>query len=114
MAKRTGKKVERLLKKRTGVVKSLPSMERLVRASLLKRNFKCKNPNCPCQRGAKKHGPYYWLTVSKGDKRKQIYIPLGSEKQAKQWISNYNKVWQGIEDISSINFELIKLGKIGK
>jgi len=37
-------------------------------------------------------------------------VPLKDKNRIETWVDNYNKIWQGIEDISEINIKLIRIG----
>lgn len=57
-----------------------------------------------------KHGPAYYLTVSyaKG-KTRQVYVPKDLQPLAEMWVRNYHQAITVLEEISSINLELIRL-----
>ena len=56
-----------------------------------------------------KHGPSYYLTVSyaKG-KTRQVYVPKDLRPIAAQWVHNYHHAMTVLEELSSINLELIR------
>jgi hypothetical protein len=57
-----------------------------------------------------KHGPAYYLTVSyaKGETR-QVYVPKALQPLAAERVRNYHQALTVLEEISSINLELIRL-----
>jgi hypothetical protein len=57
-----------------------------------------------------KHGLSYYLTVSyaKG-KTRQVYVPKDLRPLAARWVANYHQAMTVLEEISSINLELIRL-----
>jgi hypothetical protein len=81
----------------------------VLRATMLERMTQCNKPGCKCMRG-EKHGPAYYLTVSysKG-KTRQAYVPKDRKKVVQEWIDNYHRVWEALEEISRINLELLRL-----
>ena len=97
-AVRRGKRVEQLA--RLGPV---------LRASLIERFTQCGKGGCKCMQG-EKHGPAYYLTVShaKG-KTRQVYVPKDLQPLAEMWVRNYHQALTVLEEISSINLELIRL-----
>jgi len=57
-----------------------------------------------------KHGRAYCLTVScaKGRTR-QVYVPKDLQPLAERWVRNDHQAVKLLEEISSINLELIRL-----
>lgn len=101
---------KQLIQQKKAVVNHLPSLKEIIRGSYLKRYLKCSYPQCKCHKSKKYlHGPYYSISIRKKDKSYHIYVPLEKRKEVNRWIKNYNLLWQGIEDISSINAKLIRL-----
>jgi hypothetical protein len=81
----------------------------VLRASLIERFTQCGKGDCKCMHG-EKHGPAYYLTVSyaKG-KTRQVYVPKDLQPLAQKWVRNYHQAITVLEEISSINLELIRL-----
>mgnify|MGYP001568394234 CR=1 FL=1 len=101
----------RLIQQRKEVVKTLPPLEEIVRGSYLKRYLKCSYPKCKCHKSKKYwHGPFYSISVRKGNKSYHVYVPKKKHKEVKRWVNNYNRLWNGIKKISDINVELMKSG----
>lgn len=101
-------KKKKYLIQRENVAKRLP-INKVIRGTLLKRYLECSRPNCYCHKSIKnRHGPYYFLSIRRKNKSFHIYIPLSMQKEIKQWIQNYNLVWEGIEKITDINIQLIQ------
>ena len=98
----------RLASRRRTLVGQLARLEPVLRASLIERFTQCGKAGCKCMRGAK-HGPAYYLTVSyaKG-KTRQVYVPKHLQPLAAQWVANYRHAITVLEEISSINLELIR------
>ena len=107
--KSIGRNREKLEQLRAKAASALPDLQATLRGSLLKRFLQCGNAKCRCHRG-RRHGPYYYLTVNKPG-RKVICqkIPRGREAQVKVWLKNYKRIKKGLEKISDINLELIRL-----
>ncbi len=106
MASRTA---YRLAVRRRTLVKRLSGVGPVLRASLIERFTQCGKSGCKCMQG-EKHGPAYYLTVSyaKG-KTRQVYVPKDLQPLAAQWVRNYQQAITVLEEISSINLELIRL-----
>jgi hypothetical protein len=102
-------KTRRLAVRRQKLVEELSRLGPVLRASLIERFTQCGRTGCKCMRG-EKHGPAYYLTVSyaKG-KTRQVYVPKHLQPLAERWVHNYHQAVRVLEEISSINLELIRL-----
>jgi hypothetical protein len=105
----TNPETRRLAVRRQKLVKELSRLGPVLRASLIERFTQCGRAGCKCMRG-EKHGPAYYLTVSyaKG-KTRQVYVPKDLQPLAERWVGNYHQAVRVLEEISSINLELIRL-----
>jgi hypothetical protein len=97
-----------LARRRQALVAQLAALGPVLRASLLERYTQCGKPGCKCMRG-EKHGPAYYLTVSyaKG-KTRQVYVPKDLQAIAARWVQNYHHAMTVLEEISTINLEIIR------
>jgi hypothetical protein len=102
-------KAQRLADRRRKLFAQLSELGPVLRASLIERFTQCGKAGCKCMRG-ERHGPAYYLTVSyaKG-KTRQVYVPKGLRSLAEKWVGNYQQAMTVLEEISSINLELIRL-----
>ncbi len=102
-------KAQRLAVRRQKLVEQLSGLGPVLRASLIERFTQCGKGDCKCMHGHK-HGPAYYLTVSyaKG-KTRQVYVPKDLQPLAEKWVRNYRQAITVLEEISSINLELIRL-----
>jgi hypothetical protein len=102
-------KALRLAGHRQKLVEELRGLGPVLRASLIERFTQCGRAGCKCMRG-EKHGPSYYLAVSyaKG-KTRQVYVPKDLQPLAERWVRNYHHAVKVLEEISSINLELIRL-----
>ena len=72
----------------------------LARGSVQMRFNTCGKPDCPCSKGGKKHGPYWYLSlpmpadhVRKGSPRmRHFYITQEEAKNLKERIDNFRKL----------------------
>lgn len=104
-------KTGQLSKEKQKILKRLPSLGEILRGTFIECYLECIRPNCKCHKDKKyRHGPYYRVSYGKKGRIHHIYIPLNMTKTAKKWTDNYNKIWQGIEDLSGINIKLIRAG----
>jgi len=103
-------KIRKLNTRKQKIAGILPPLTELVRGTFIEWYQVCARKNCKCHKSKKdRHGPYYRISFTKGNRTYHIYVPLKNIDKARRWVENYNKVWQGIEDISAINTELIHL-----
>lgn len=106
-----GGNMGKLSQHRRTIIKNLPSLEDIIRGSLVKRYSKCTYPGCKCHLSRKYwHGPFYSIAVSNGKKTSHIYLSNNMVEKVKQRIQNYNKFWKDIEKISDINIKTLKTG----
>jgi Family of unknown function (DUF6788) len=94
--------------RKNAIARRLPDPTQILRASLVARYTQCGKPGCKCMRG-EKHGPSYCVSVTMAaGKTKQLYVRKEDLNIVKQWIDNYDKLWQGLMEISEVNFELLR------
>jgi hypothetical protein len=94
--------------RRRQLVEQLAGVGPVLRASLLERFTRCGKAGCKCMHG-EKHGPAYYLTVSyAGGKTRQVYVPKDLQPLAAAWVANYHQALTVLEELSSINLELIR------
>jgi hypothetical protein len=97
-----------LRRRRTQLLRTLPSMEHLLRGSIIERYLRCGKPGCKCAQG-EGHGPKYYLSVSFPGQRPQMsYVPQGDYEDVSQYLSNYQLLRTAIEEICEINRELLR------
>jgi len=98
-----------LRRRRTLLAKKIaPIDSQILRGSLIERYIRCGKPGCKCA-DTPGHGPKYYLSVSyPGRRPEQYYVPQGYQKQVTEFVANYQKVKQILEEISSINRELLR------
>ena len=96
-----------LQQRRRGLVKTLPPLEETLRGSLLERYVTCGNKACKCARG-ERHGPAWYLSVTLGvGKTSSATLAPDQIDRARKWIDNHDTVKEHLEQISSINRELL-------
>lgn len=70
----------------------------------------CGKENCKCYLKGEKHSSLY-LSQSKNGKTKMTYISKQFEKKIVEYINQYKRGQQNIENLSEINIKLLKLRK---
>jgi len=97
-----------LRKRRRKLLTSLPPLEHVLRGSLIERYKRCGRPGCHCanDRG---HGPKLYLSISVSGERPQMdYVPNASHVEVSEYIANYHKVREVLNEICAINTELLR------
>jgi hypothetical protein len=100
---------QQLEQRRERLLNALPvlKLEHVLRASLFQRHRRCGKSGCHCAEG--EGHPAFYLSVSfAGGKTSQISLPEELVPVARDWIRNYDRLWQFIEDVSAINRELLR------
>lgn len=85
----------------------------LLRASLLERLLKCGKANCHCHTGGAKHGPFFYLNRCFAKGKVQSLLLKSQEQigQARQSLSAYAQIQETLDEISQINYELLRRGE---
>ena len=97
-----------LRRKRKQLLRQLPSLEALLRGSLIERYKRCGKPGCKCAQGPG-HGPKYYLSVSFPGLQPQMdYVPQDLHEQVVTRLANYQRVRELLEQICEINRELLR------
>lgn len=96
-----------LFRRRRQLLRQMPPLACLLRGSLIERYKPCGKPGCKCARG-RGHGPKYYLSVSHYGQRPQMdYIPQDFHHQASEYLANYHRLRQILDEICAINRELL-------
>jgi hypothetical protein len=96
-----------LERKRQRLLNLLPPLDQVLRASLFRRVRRCGKPGCHCAQG--EGHPTFYLGVSFPEgKTTQVSLPKDLVPVARDWIGNYERLWQFIEEVSAVNRELLR------
>ena len=96
-----------LRRRRRQLLRQIPSLDRLLRCSLIERYKPCGKPGCKCARGPG-HGPKYYLSISRYGQRPQMdYIPQDYYPQTAEYLANYQRLRLLLDEICAINRELL-------
>jgi len=94
--------------RRNALVRGLPNLSEILRASLITRYTSCGKPGCKCMSG-EKHGPSHALSVTVAPgKTRQLYVRREDLETVRMQVRNYDKLWRAIVQISDINLELLR------
>lgn len=83
-----------------------------LRASYVERFTTCGKANCACAQG-QKHGPFYYLAsgLTPGHVLKFLLKTPDQQRDARQGVTAYQQLWEGLEELSQINAELLRRGE---
>ncbi len=97
-----------LKRRRKQLLRKLPPLDTVLRGSLIERYKRCGNPRCKCANGPG-HGPKYYLSVSHAGQSPQMdYVPQAQHAVVSEYLDNYSRVREILEEISQINHELLR------
>ena len=104
----TAKSTKALRQRQKALLKRLPPAQAILRGSLVERDKRCGKPGCKCANGPG-HGPKYYLTVSYPKRKPEMdYVPAEFQEKVKEYLENYRKTKEILEEISEINRELLR------
>ena len=97
-----------LRRRRKTLLRQLPPLHALLRGSLIERYKRCGKPGCKCAKG-RGHGPKYYLSVSRTGARPEMdYVPQASVEQVVQFLANYRRTREILDELCAINRELLR------
>ena len=100
-----------LTRRRAAMAREVPDLQEILRGSLVERFVTCGKPTCKCARG-ERHGPLYYLTVSRpGGRTQGMYIGPAQRAQVQTWVANYRRLKAQLEAISEVNRALLRRGR---
>ena len=104
----------RALAARERLLARLPDLRQILRGSLVTRYRRCGHANCHCaSEGDPGHGPSYYLMVTVAPAQTLlIYVPKQDKAAVLSWIRNFQRAREKLEQISTLNRELLKRGEL--
>lgn len=78
----------------------LVSQQGILHGTLSLRQRVCGKPNCKCADGQKHEGLY--LVVRHEGTTRQIYVPRERHHIVQQWVENYRKIRELMDELSDI------------
>lgn len=100
-----------LEKEKKRLLAKLPDCGEIIRGTLMKYYLTCGTKSCHChKKESKKHGPYWYIAVSYGKRKKQKLYKLKREvvEEAKKKIKNYQRLWKVVCELSEKNIQLLR------
>jgi hypothetical protein len=101
------KTVQKLLKKRHGLLQRITSLTLLLHGSYLERYSTCVRPTCACHDG-EKHGPRSYIVLSRQNRQSQVYVPKDQRDLIRKGIKQYETLLAIVKDITDINLQLMR------
>jgi len=101
-----------LRQRKLALLRSLLIPGDLLRASYVERFTTCGKANCVCAQG-QKHGPFYYLVSGLAPRHvlKFLLKTPAQQQSAQHGVTAYQKLWEGMEELSQINAELLRRGE---
>ena len=98
------------IKRRLGYLhKRLTEIGPIMRGTIVLLGTRCGNPRCRCAKG-EKH-PQYYFSVSVKKKTRLMYLGKSRKVEAEKYSKNYELLWNIVEEMTLLNFELLKAKK---
>lgn len=98
--------MSRFDKRREAELKQFHTLGPVVAASLCRRQVRCGNPHCKCARGDK-HASWC-LTFKQQGKTRTVHVPLAMLKEVEQWVQEYRRAKQLLQEISYQSIRIIQ------
>ena len=101
-----------LRQRKAHLLRSLKLPPDVIHASFLERFLKCGRPNCHCRQG-EKHGPFFYLSRCLAKRQMHTLLLKGQAQilQARRSVEAYQKALQAVDQLSEINWELVRRGE---
>ena len=100
-----------LRQRRDQLAAVLPRAAAFLAGSLAGQRRRCGKEGCRCARG-ELHGPYLYLSMRAGGRTRMLYVPAELAEQVRQGVSTNTEVQAALAEISAINLELLKRGRL--
>ena len=95
--------------RKAALLRQLTVPPHLLRASYVERFTTCGKANCACAQG-QKHGPFDYLVsgLAQGQVLKFLLKTPTQQENGQQGVAAYQQLWEGLEELSQINAELLR------
>jgi hypothetical protein len=102
-----------LRQRKAHLLRSFKAPPHLLHASLIERFLKCGKENCRCHAAGPKHGPFFYLNrcFAKGEIQSLLLKTEDQIAQARQSLAAYAQAQEILDEISQINYELLRRGE---
>jgi hypothetical protein len=79
----------------------------MIRGTLNPREITCGKARCKCMLRGEKH-TYLYLVASEGGKLRQRLVPRAREQEVSQWVEEYQRAQEFLEEISRLYWEKLE------
>jgi hypothetical protein len=102
-----------LRQRKARLLRSFKLPPHLLHASVLERLLKCGKATCHCHSTGPKHGPFFYLNrcFAKGQIQSLLLKSQDQIDQSRQSLAAYAQVQEVLDEISQINYELLRRGE---
>jgi hypothetical protein len=97
--------VRQLRARRRRLAASLVDPQANLEGSLVSQMRRCGKEGCRCTQG-ELHGPYVYLSISRGAARRLVYVPAELAEVVRQHLTLTEQIETRLAAISAINLEL--------
>jgi hypothetical protein len=103
-----------LRQRKAHLLRSFKPPPHLLHASLLERFLQCGKANCQCHSGGPKHGPFFYLNrcFARGQLQSLLLKSPDQVEQARHGLAVYAQAQEVLDEISQINYELLRRGEV--
>jgi hypothetical protein len=98
--------LRQLRARRRRLAASLADPQAKLEGSLVSQLRRCGKEGCRCARGDL-HGPYVYLSISRGTDRRLVYVPAELAEAVRQHLTLTEQIEASLAAISAINLELL-------
>jgi hypothetical protein len=98
--------VRQLRSRRRRLATSLADPQASLEGSLVSQMRRCGKEGCRCAQG-ELHGPYVYLSISRGAERRLLYVPAGLAEVVRRHLALTEQIESTLAAISAINLELL-------
>jgi hypothetical protein len=98
--------VRQLRARRHRLAASLADPQAELEGSLVSQMRRCGKEGCRCTQG-ELHGPYVYLSISRGADRRLVYVPAELAEVVRQHLTLTEQIASRLASISAINLELL-------
>jgi hypothetical protein len=103
--------VRQLRARRAHLARHLPDLQATLHGALQHQMRQCGEPGCRCAAG-ERHGPYLYLAVRVGSRRRLLYVPAGAAALIERHVKTTGRIDDALAEISAINLELFARGAL--
>jgi hypothetical protein len=98
--------LRQLRARRRRLAASLADPQAKLEGSLVSQMRRCGKEGCRCTQGDL-HGPYVYLSISRGTDRRLVYVPAELAEAVRQHLTLTEQIEASLAAISAINLELL-------